>query len=183
MGCCAFGLSRHGRTVRVLLGRAQAVCVVHGLARHGPTCRSGQAGPTDLSLGMVVPGWATHLAIYTWSACGRAALSLPRKTSRPHEPPVSALGIYMSKAPSPRTVRFRVVLLMQGPAVAADTQWEVSHLEEAATGSGGWPAQPDHPGAMYIGSSVTLCVTFHILHQIRQFLLQDIQILCNLFIY
>jgi hypothetical protein len=31
------------------------------------------------------------------------------------------LGIYMSKAPSPRTVRFRVVLLMQGPAVAADT--------------------------------------------------------------
>lgn len=51
------------------------MCVVHGLARHGPTCRSGQAGPTDLSLGMVVPGWATHLAIYTWSACADSALS------------------------------------------------------------------------------------------------------------
>lgn len=182
MGCCAFGLSRHGRTVRVLLGRAQAVCVVHGLARHGPTCRSGQAGPTDLSLGMVVPGWATHLAIYTWRLAPTNGFA-PQRRYAPHERPASAAGHLhvegtiashgqIQSCPPDAGARRRRRHLVGGFASRGGRHW-----------SGGWPAQPDHPGAMYIGSSVTLCVTFHILHQIRQFLLQDIQILCNLFIY
>jgi hypothetical protein len=71
IGCWAFGPPD---MARVLLGFAWVVVAARRWARPASACRSGRAGPTDLSPGLVVPGpWRGGQPI--WPSIGREYMS------------------------------------------------------------------------------------------------------------